>query len=124
MNTALQTLGFAGVAGLAVDRRDVNGMGIFLDVCVAVIALKAAMDALAELVAIDCDAVASGIGHGLVAVAGEAISLACEAARNDKQCIPQEADRSCLVISNLPGQIGQPLERTGNHGDQECSETC
>ena len=124
MNAALQTLGLAGVAGPAVDRRDVLGMGIFLDVGVAVIALQAAVYALAELAAIDCNAVARGIGHGLVAVAGEAIGLVGEAARNDKQCIAQEPDRGRLVISNLPGQIGQPLEWTGNDGDQECSETC
>ena len=67
-----------GVAGLAIDRRDLVGMRIALDVGVAVAALQAAVNAGAELLAVDGDAVAGAVGHGGVAVAGEAIGLRAE----------------------------------------------
>ena len=88
--------GFVGVARFALDLGDVVGVGIFLDVGVAVVALQAAMNALAELVAIDADAVAGGVLHGLVAMAGEAIGLCRKLARrqsNQKQ--GNEADQKC-----------------------------
>ena len=52
MNAAREPGGFVGVAGLAVNLGDVIRMGIFLDVGVAIVALQAAMDAGAELLAI------------------------------------------------------------------------
>lgn len=67
------------MAGFAVDFGDVVGMRVFLNVGVAVVALKAAMAAGAELIAINCDAMAGSILHRLVAVAGEALRL-CSAA--------------------------------------------
>ena len=68
MNAAFQILAFLCVAGFALDGCDVIGMGIFLDIRVAVVALQAAMDAGAELASINGDAVTGSILHGLVAV--------------------------------------------------------
>jgi hypothetical protein len=42
MHAAGELRGFVGVAGFAVDFGDVVGVGIFLDVGVAVVALQAA----------------------------------------------------------------------------------
>ena len=63
------------MAGFAIDFGDVVGMRVFLDVGVAVVAFQAAMNARAELIAVNSDAVAGGVLHGLVAVTGEAFRL-------------------------------------------------
>jgi hypothetical protein len=66
------------VAGAALDLRRLVGMRVVLDVGVTVVALKCAVHALAELVAIDADLVAVAVGHALVSVAGEAVGLRAE----------------------------------------------
>ena len=84
MHAALELRSLVGVAGLAVDLGDVVGMRIFLDVGVAVVALQAAVNAGTEFVAVDGDAVAGGVLHGLVAMAGQAIRLCGDAKRQQK----------------------------------------
>ena len=63
------------MASLAVDRRDFVWVWIGLDVRMAARALQAAVNARAEFLAVDGDAVAGAVGHGGIAVAGKAVSL-------------------------------------------------
>ena len=65
----------ARVAGVALHLRDLLRMRIILDVGVTVVALEAAVDALAETVAIHADVVARGILQPFVRVAGKAVGL-------------------------------------------------
>jgi hypothetical protein len=73
-----------GVAGLAIHRRDFVGMRIALDVRVAIRALQAAVNTVAEMLPVDKDAVAVAVGHARVAVAGEAV-LCAEVPRRERQ---------------------------------------
>jgi hypothetical protein len=67
-----------GVAGLALDGRHLIGMRVVRDGGVALAALQAAVEAGGKLLAVDADAVAGRVLHGLVGVAGEAIGLCAE----------------------------------------------
>lgn len=73
VHAALQIVGLVGVAGLAVNRRDLVRMRIAFDVGVAIRALKAAVNAVAEFFPVDSDTVSRTVGHARVAVAGQAI---------------------------------------------------
>lgn len=74
-----------GVAGLALNLSDVVRMRIALDVGVARVAAQTAVNAGAELIAIDGDTVPGSILHSLVAMAGEAVGLSNETARHKGQ---------------------------------------
>jgi hypothetical protein len=63
-----------------------------LDIGVAVITLQAAVDAGAELVAVDGDAVTGRILHRLVPMAGEAVSLRRESMGRQEDHEGEEAD--------------------------------
>ena len=106
MHAARELRGFVGVAGFAIDFGNVIGVGIFLDVGVAVVTLQATVNAGAELVAVDGDAVACRILHGLVAMAGEAVRLRRQVMgrQEDREC--EEADSDCPVMSNKPEKGG------------------
>ena len=112
------------MAGFAVHLGDVIGMGIFLDVGVAVVALQAAVNAGTELVAINGDAVAGGVLHRFVAVACEAISLRSEIAGRQQHQKREEAEGECPAMSDRFEEGVQPIGWTGNNCDQECCETC
>jgi len=90
------------MAALALHLGDMVGMRKFLDVGVAVVALQAAVDTGTELGTIDRNAVASGILHGLVAMAGQAIGLRGKSTgpKNDRHC--DEAEGSPFAVSNGP----------------------
>ena len=63
MDAPLQVLRLVGVAAFALHLCHLGRMRIFLDRGVAVVAFKAAVDAVAEGFAVDRDAVACGILH-------------------------------------------------------------
>ena len=75
MDAGAELLSFIRVAGLAIHFCDVIGMWILFDVRMTVVALQAAVNACAEFISINGDAVARRILHGLVGVAGQAIRL-------------------------------------------------
>jgi len=85
--------GLIGVASLAVDRRDFVRMRIGLDVGVAVGALQAAVNALAEFLAVDGDAVAGAVGHGGIAVAGKTVGLRVQG--NGRECEGENGNAGC-----------------------------
>jgi hypothetical protein len=60
-------------------------MRIALDASVAVAALKAAVNAVAELLAINRDAVSRGVGHARVAVASQTVRLRTKGAGRKRQ---------------------------------------
>ena len=66
------------MALLAVDLRNLVRMGVLLDVLMAVVTFEAAMDALAEYLAVYGNAVPIAVGHAGIAVAGEAFGLGCQ----------------------------------------------
>jgi len=111
------------MAGFAVDFGDVIGMGVLLDVSVAVAALEAAMDAGAELVAIDGDAVACGVLHGFVGVAGEAIRLGCNAHRGQAKYRCNQAEYGQAMMAESPQVIYQALNWSDKHCKKESSDT-
>jgi len=110
------------VASLAVDRGDVVGMRILLDVGVAVVALQAAVNALAELLAIDCNAVSLRILHGLIAVAGEAICLGPQSARGHGNQEGHGAD--CVKLEPACDQAGKGSIEKEWSNEQKCSGAC
>ena len=81
------------MAGLAVDRRYFVGVRIAFDVGVAVGALQAAVNALAEFLAVNGDAVAGTVGHGGIAVAGKAVSL--RAKSDGRECDGENGNAGC-----------------------------
>jgi len=72
------------MAGLAFNLGNTFWVRILLDVGVASVASKAAVNACAEFVSVDRDAMARRILHRLVAVTGEAVSLRRKDARVGK----------------------------------------
>ena len=105
------------MTGLAVDYRDVIGMRIFLDVRVAVIALQTPVNAGAELVAVDGDAVTGCILHCLVAMAGKAVGLCCKAMRRNEDHDEEKAEYGRSVKSSKSEVSRQPSGWTGNNCD-------
>ena len=97
VNAALELGRLVGVAGFAVHRRNVIGMRITLDVCVAVGALQAAVNAVAEFFPVDGDAVSRTVGHAGVAMAGEAV-LCAEGARRQRQ--KRQAGHECKTANH------------------------
>ena len=81
------------MAGFAIDGRDFVGVRIGLDVGVAAGALEAAVNARAEFLAVDGDAVAGAVGHGGVAVAGKAISLRAKSV--GRECNGENGNAGC-----------------------------
>ena len=75
VNASGQAGRLIGVAGFALDRRDLIRMRIFLDGRVAIAALQAAVDAQAEVMRIYAHTLARGVLQARVRVAGEAIGL-------------------------------------------------
>ena len=116
--------GLVCVAGLAVDLDDMIGVRILLDIGVAVVALQATVNAGAELVSVDRDAVALRIGHALVAVTGETVSLRNETVRRDEARERKQPEGGCFSVADCPGQIGQPFGWTNKDCDQKCCESC
>jgi len=93
VNTAGDAGGLIGVASLAVDRRDFVWVWIGLDVRMAARALQAAVNARAEFLAVDGDAVAGAVGHGGIAVAGKAVSL--RAKSDGRECDGENGNAGC-----------------------------
>ena len=127
MHAACELRGFVGVARLALDLGDVVGMRIFLDVGVAVVALQAAVNAGAEFVAIDGDAVPGGVLHGLVAVAAPGNQLARQGdGATAKSCESDKsngATRRCRAL-DCPERVASHSSWTDKDCDQECCESC
>ncbi len=73
VHAAFELIRLVGVAGLAIHRRNLVGMRIALDVRVAARAWQAAVNAVAEMLPVDEDAVAVAVSHARVAVTGEAV---------------------------------------------------
>ncbi len=124
MNAARQLGCFVGVTGLAVNLGDVVRMGIFLDVCVAIVALQAAVDAGAELLTIHRNAMPGGILHGLIAMTGEAICLRDKSTRRKQERDCDEAKRNSPAASNHPREVGQPIGWLHKQCDEECCDSC
>lgn len=105
VNTVCQLRCFVGVTGFAINFSNVVRMGIFLDVRMAVIALQAAVDAGAELVAVYRDAVACCVLHRLVAMACQAVRLRREKmGRQDKgEC---NESGGCFMMSDIFEEAG------------------
>ena len=112
------------MARLAIDLGNVVGMRVLLDIGMAVITLQAAVDAGAELVAVDGNAVAGRILHRLVAMTGEAISLRCKVMWRKEDHEGQKAERGCYVKSSMSAESEQQSDWTGNNCDEERCETC
>ncbi len=85
-----------GVAGIALDRRDLLRMGIPLDGGVAIGAFQAAVDAGAELLPVHADAVPRCVLQTRVSMAGQTIAVRLRHAgrrRNQKRgCKEGERD--------------------------------
>ena len=105
VHAARQLGSFIGMAGFAVDLRDVIGMRVLLDVGVTVIALQTAVNAGTELVSIDRDAVPGCVLHGLVGMAGQTVGLRSQAmGRQEKrECDKAECDRSMMPNDSEEG---------------------
>ena len=88
------------MARLAVNLGDMVRMGKFLDVGVTVIALQAAVDAGAELVTVDGDAMPLGVLHGLVTVASQAIGLRRKSTGPEHYRDCDHSQGNCLGMSN------------------------
>jgi len=88
------------MARLAINLGDTVRMRKSLDVGVTVIALQAAVDAGAELVTVDGDAMPLGILHGLVTVASQAIGLRHKSTgpKHHRDCDDSQGD--CLGMPN------------------------
>ena len=112
------------MAGFAVDSGDVIRMGVLLDIGMAVIALQASMHAGAELVAIDRDAVARCILHGLVAVASQAIRLRDQPVRHGQQRQRQEPQGDGTAPSNGSKQAERSLACPNNNCSDERNNSC
>lgn len=93
------------MAGLAVHSGDVVRMRIFLDVGVAVVALQAAVNTGAELVAINGDAVPSGVLHGFVTMAGEAICLRSQVTGRQEDQKRQKTESDCAATSSKSEEV-------------------
>ena len=124
MNTARQLRCLVGMTAFAVNLSDMVGMRIFLDVGVAIIALQAAVDAGAELIAVNGDAVSGCILHRLVSMAGETVGLCGKAMRPEKDRECHKAERGRPVMSEYPRHIGQPFGCPHNNCDEECYDSC
>ena len=85
VDTVLELSSLIGVAGLALDGRNLVRMRIALDVGMAVVALKAAVNAVAEFLAVDSDAVSRGVGHAGIAVASQTVRLRTKGAGRKRQ---------------------------------------
>ena len=81
MHASGQPRRLIGVAGLALDRRDLIRMRILLDRRVAIAALQAAVDAGVKGMRIHADAVPRGVLHARIRVAGQAIAVRLRLAR-------------------------------------------
>jgi hypothetical protein len=85
VNTGTELGSLIGVAGLALDGRNLFRMRIALDVGMAVVALKAAVNAVAEFLAVDSDAVSCGVSHAGIAVASQTVRLRTKGAGRNRQ---------------------------------------
>jgi hypothetical protein len=65
----------AGVAGIALDLRDLVRVGVILDVSVTFIAFQATVNAFGEGLAIHADVMAGGILQAFIGMTGKAVSL-------------------------------------------------
>lgn len=110
------------MAGLAIDGCDLIRMGIAFDVRMAVVALQAAVNALAEFLAVGGDAVAGGVGHAGLTVAGEAVSLrtksdGCECqSKNghaDSDDAPEDAETCSLPCGAVHPAVFFPQAEEG-----------
>ena len=99
-------------------------MRIVLDVCVAVVALQAAVNAGAEGLAVDCDAVAGRVLHGLVRMARQAIRLCVKDARPERnqQCEQPNGRHSRMDVCMQ--SVPHPLAQAQGKGNQECCDSC
>jgi len=88
MNASCQSFRLIRVAALALHLRHLLRMRILLDVRVAIVALKASVNALAKGLPIHGDAVPVRILHGLVAMARQALRLRIEPAGREHQQQP------------------------------------
>ncbi len=123
MHAAGQFRCLVGVAALAIDLRDVIRVRVFLDICVAVVALKAAMDAGAEFVPIYGDAVPGRILHRLVAVAGQALRL-CYAPHWPKEKHHRDEGHTRRPVKpDDPDEMCQPFDWADENCDKKRSDT-
>ena len=91
MNAPCQSFRLIRVAALALHLRHLLRMRILLDVRVAIVALKASVNALAKGLPIHGDAVPVRILHGLVAMARQALRLRIEPAGREHQQQPGQS---------------------------------
>jgi hypothetical protein len=124
MYAGTQLRGLIGVTALAVDLGDVIGMRVFLDVGVAVVALKAAMNAGAELVAVDGDAVAGGVLHRFVAVAGQALRLGSQSQRREENDQGEKGQACGSMLPEDAAKIRQPIDWANENCNKKSSDTC
>ena len=110
------------MAGFAFDLGNMLRVRILLDVGVASVAPKAAVNAGAELVAINCDAVPSCILHRLVAVTGEAVSLRVEKARRRGKHHRQDAHKYRAGIGQLD-ELLHLIPKSDKNCDYESCES-
>ena len=106
VDAAGEFLRLARVALVALDLGDLVGVRIFLDVGVAVVALEAAVNALAEGVAIDADVVAGGVLQAFVGMAGEAVGLGRQPPRH--QAINSKATKPIRNVTEISASSGSP----------------
>jgi hypothetical protein len=120
VHAALELIGLIGVAGLALDRGNLVGVGVALNVGVAGIAAKHAVDAGVELISVDSYAVSLRILQCRIGVASQALSL-CMAGRSKgknnqtKQRSHYSAAKSLHLPSSFSRQKRSPDPRAG-HG--------
>lgn len=105
VHAAFEFRALIAVAGRALDRRDVVGMRVVLDVSMAVVAFEAAVHARREFLAVDTDAVAAAVLHCQVAMTAQAVGLSMKETPNEKDKDRQEGyDREAYGASQGVGQ--------------------
>jgi hypothetical protein len=105
------------MAGLAFDLGNMLGVRIVLDVGVASVAPKTAVNAGRELFAVDCDAVPCRILHGLVAMTGKAVSLCKQRAWRRGNRHRQQASKHCMGVRQL-----EEFPKLISESDKNCDE--
>src|SRR5665213_246736 len=113
VNATRKSRSLVSMAVLALDLCHLLGVWILLYICVTVIALQAAMNALAEHLAVDCNAVAVRIGHARITVACKAFRLRSKPGRTaQQQCkkSKNKEDNAHRLLRHIPGWLACPLD--------------
>lgn len=119
VNATCKSRSLVSMAVLALDLCHLLGVWILLYICVTVIALQAAMNALAEHLAVDCNAVAVRIGHARITVACKAFRLRSKPGRTAQQQCKNSKNKdgnAHRLLRYIPGWLACPLDTDNRRG--------